>query len=302
MEHKPPDCDDFFKQELPSYYNEKIEKAKNFVKKQLEQKRSLVLVTSGGTIVPLEKNMVRYLDNFSEGKRGASSTEYFLEQGYSVIFLTRKHSLQPFSRHFMVHDDLLDLLHIEGDSVTVKEEPSLNAKYLVEAYSKVKKEEKLLTINFLTVVEYLFLLKGLCECISILGRQAIVYLAAAVSDFYLPPERIATHKIQSGGPLQLTFADVPKMVRPLRDKWCPQAYIVTFKLETDVKILEAKCKGALEKYEHQLVVGNLLQNYHDEVNLFQRNESAEKLRREKNEIDLERALVSKICSLHKVWK
>ena len=36
----------------------------------------------GGTIIPLEKNTVRFIDNFSTGNRGAASSEYFLAQGY----------------------------------------------------------------------------------------------------------------------------------------------------------------------------------------------------------------------------
>ena len=35
----------------------------------------VVLVTSGGTVVPLERQTVRYLDNFSTGSRGAFSAE-----------------------------------------------------------------------------------------------------------------------------------------------------------------------------------------------------------------------------------
>ena len=38
--------------------------------------RRVVLVTSGGTTVPLERKMVRFLDNFSAGTRGAISAEY----------------------------------------------------------------------------------------------------------------------------------------------------------------------------------------------------------------------------------
>ncbi len=38
----------------------------------------IVCVTSGGTSVPLEKNTVRSIENFSTGKRGASSAEYSL--------------------------------------------------------------------------------------------------------------------------------------------------------------------------------------------------------------------------------
>lgn len=51
--------------------------------------RRIVCVTSGGTTVPLEKRCVRYIDNFSSGYRGASSTEYaaltFLNS-HSLVF------------------------------------------------------------------------------------------------------------------------------------------------------------------------------------------------------------------------
>jgi len=49
----------------------------------------ICLVTSGGTSVPLEKNTVRSLENFSTGQRGASSCEHYLAQGVKVIFFHR---------------------------------------------------------------------------------------------------------------------------------------------------------------------------------------------------------------------
>jgi hypothetical protein len=78
---------------------------------QLEHKRKVVCVTSGGTIVALEKNMVRFLDNFSGGNRGAASVEIFLQQGYSVIMLRRKGSAAPFSRYMLFVPSSLLLLH-----------------------------------------------------------------------------------------------------------------------------------------------------------------------------------------------
>lgn len=59
----------------------------------------IVCVTSGGTSVPLEKNTVRSIENFSTGRRGALSAEYFLKAGYCVIFLHRDTSLLPFMNH-----------------------------------------------------------------------------------------------------------------------------------------------------------------------------------------------------------
>lgn len=60
-------------------------------------KRPIVLVTSGGTSVPLEANTVRSVENFSTGTRGARSAEHFLKNGHPVIFLHRKGSMQPYS-------------------------------------------------------------------------------------------------------------------------------------------------------------------------------------------------------------
>lgn len=41
--------------------------------------RPVVVVTSGGTTVPLERRCIRFIDNFSAGTRGAVSVEWFLE-------------------------------------------------------------------------------------------------------------------------------------------------------------------------------------------------------------------------------
>lgn len=48
-------------------------------------KRPVACVTSGGTTVPLERNCVRFIDNFSAGTRGAMSTEQFLQVNSYVL-------------------------------------------------------------------------------------------------------------------------------------------------------------------------------------------------------------------------
>lgn len=51
-----------------------LEKIKNkIIEGPKEQK--IVLITSGGTSVPLEKNTVRSIENFSTGYRGSKSAE-----------------------------------------------------------------------------------------------------------------------------------------------------------------------------------------------------------------------------------
>uniref|UniRef100_A0A915ENV4 DNA/pantothenate metabolism flavoprotein C-terminal domain-containing protein n=1 Tax=Ditylenchus dipsaci TaxID=166011 RepID=A0A915ENV4_9BILA len=88
--------------------------------------------------------------------------------------------------------------------------------------------------------------------------RALIYLAAAVSDFYIREEMLPTHKIQSGnGELQLTLSLVPKFLERLVSKVVPNAYVVSFKLETNDEILISKSKKALEKYGHQVVIGKL---------------------------------------------
>lgn len=45
---------------------------------------------------------------------------------------------------------------------------------------------------------------------------------------------------------------VPKILKAITHVWAPKAYIVSFKLETDIEILEQKSKSALSKYNHQV--------------------------------------------------
>jgi phosphopantothenate---cysteine ligase (ATP) len=54
----------------------------------------------------------------------------------------------------------------------------------------VHKEETLLTLTFVTVNEYLWLLRAVSKELAVLGRGALYYLAAAVSDFFLPREKM----------------------------------------------------------------------------------------------------------------
>ena len=51
--------------------------------------RPIVVITSGGTTVPLERNCVRFIDNFSKGTRGALSAEQFLQVLGSAAYVGR---------------------------------------------------------------------------------------------------------------------------------------------------------------------------------------------------------------------
>jgi phosphopantothenate-cysteine ligase len=50
----------------------------------------------------------------------------------------------------------------------------------------------LVSVHFYTVADYLFLLQRIGQMLAPLGRSAMLYLAAAVSDFYLPESRLVS--------------------------------------------------------------------------------------------------------------
>jgi phosphopantothenate---cysteine ligase (ATP) len=90
-----------------------------------------------------------------------------------------------------------------------------------------------LLLDFVTVHDYLFQLRLLAHCLQPLGASALYYLAAAVSDFHIPPSRMSEHKIQSmggGNSLTIIMDPVPKFLHHLVQKWAPTATIISFKV------------------------------------------------------------------------
>lgn len=140
---------------------------------------------------------VRFLDNFSAGTRGATSAEYFLAAGYAVIFMHRQHSLSPYTRHYShTTNPFLDLLsEPEEDSkdgnspITVLPQHSSALKPVLHNYHSARKAGTLLRLTFVTVTDYLFMLREMSQAMQPLGRRGMYYLAAAVSDFYVPSQK-----------------------------------------------------------------------------------------------------------------
>ncbi|KAG8071170.1 hypothetical protein GUJ93_ZPchr0006g41045 [Zizania palustris] len=148
--------------------------------------RRIVCVTSGGTTVPLEQRCVRYIDNFSSGHRGAASTEYFLKAGYAVIFVHRRGSCQPYCR-FLPDNSFLKFFDVDAESkVQVAESHATIVTKAIGDYCKAIEGGSLLKLPFTTIFEYLQLLKIVATSISSVGPRGMFYLAAAVSDFYVP--------------------------------------------------------------------------------------------------------------------
>lgn len=215
--------------------------------------RPVVLVTSGGTTVPLEKNTVRYIDNFSTGQRGAASVEYFLEQNYIVLFFYRSSSILPYQRHVK----------------SLFDQSETNENHYLEQFHKYK--SSLLLIPFQTVSDYLDGLKQLCSLLKPFGRSALIYACAAVSDYYIPADELTEHKIQSGqNELIVRLKPVPKLLGSIKGEYAPDAFVVSFKLETDENLLEEKCLLSAEKYNQDIIIGNMLKTRTIQVRIFER--------------------------------
>ena len=85
------------KSQLDKYFESLLYLQNNYSNFSGSKEKHLVFITSGGTSVPLEKNTVRSVENFSTGTRGSRSAECFLKAGHPVIFYHRKGSICPFS-------------------------------------------------------------------------------------------------------------------------------------------------------------------------------------------------------------
>jgi phosphopantothenate---cysteine ligase (ATP) len=153
-----------------------------------QQQRPYVVITSGGTTVPLEKLCVRFIDNFSSGSRGASSVEGFLQVGslhccenlnhlsclqlgYVVIFLCRAHSAQPWEQQLPA-DSLVGLLQAalqlnEEGQLALCSEPAASLAQLLTTVNRVKQQNALLTIHFTTIFEYLKVTQETPFCILV---------------------------------------------------------------------------------------------------------------------------------------
>lgn len=291
----------------PAYLPELQEQMAAFIDFHASAKK-VVLVTSGGTTVPLENNTVRFIDNFSAGTRGATSAEYFLENGYAVIFLHREFSLLPYSRHYShTTNCFLDYMTEIDNKVQINPDFADEMLVVLRKYKRATESNLLLLVPFTTVNQYLYTLKCALKLMSRLNSSALFYLAAAVSDFFLPLSRMPQHKIQSQptGTLVIDLEQVPKFLRRLVDSWAPSAMIVSFKLETDSLILLQKSMTALSRYQHQLVIGNLLQTRKWEVVLVTPDGATEWVRMSKEQqqagTEIESLIVPAVVARHEEW-
>jgi len=75
----------------------------------------------------------------------------------------------------------------------VKDEDSDRVRHLLERYVAVTEAGTLLSVAFTSLNEYLYLLMGAAQVLKTYRHQAMFYLAAAVSDFYIPANEMVCH-------------------------------------------------------------------------------------------------------------
>ena len=271
----------------------------------------VVVVTSGGTTAPLERACVRCVDNFSSGARGARLVEEFVRASdeVHVVMVARRGSREAHEMDLI--DSLERERRDVTSKANCVRKASQNvacdvacASHSVDAFEidakdgeakareahrdaarraiarRTNARKRVIVVRYTTVYEYLVYLKATCEAVERVtsegGGRAVVVCAAAVSDFYVPWGDLPMHKIQSdayasNGGLELKLAPVPKMLGVLKREWCPSAYVVGFKLETDADILDEKSKQSLERYALDAVVANELESRYRKVTIFSRD-------------------------------
>lgn len=113
------------------------------------------------------------------------------------MFFHRDGTLKPFSRHAT---NLFDRLKLDDNQKAYSKniltvlnwffdlvEPSAELDRIVA--DNLRYKDSILFYSFTTVDEYLHDLEVICKQLNCLGPRAIIYLAAAVSDFYIHEEK-----------------------------------------------------------------------------------------------------------------
>lgn len=94
------------------------------------------------------------------------------------------------------------------------------------------------------------------------------------------------------------------MIKPLVKDWAPNAFVVSFKLETDPSLLFSKARASLKQYGHQMVIGNVLETRKRTVICLSLTAEIEISLTEKqveSGVEIERDIVNVIINHHSKW-
>jgi hypothetical protein len=112
--------------------------------------------------------------------------------------------------------------------------------------------------------------------------------------------------------ITISLKQVPKMLGLLTREWAPNSFVISFKLETDEKILLQKAEKAIKNYYVSLVVANLLHNRRNHCIIVSQSDFPNCLemdtfqydhvdRKESEEQYIEGSLVNQIVMKHKLF-
>ena len=110
---------------------------------------------------------------------------------------------------------------------------------VVRRHKEVQELGTLHTLTFVTVDDYLFLLRALAKSMRVLGRHAMYYLAAAVSDFFLPRYKMVCRFLPTS-PLRLKYLTDGSLLVLMRPE---------FSQNTKFKAEKAACSSRWIKYQ-----------------------------------------------------
>ena len=82
---------------------------------------------------------------------------------------------------------------MSGDVLSVKSEHMELVTSQLKEHSAVSAADMLLPVEFTTLSDYLHYLQGTAQALAVCGNAAMLYLAAAVSDFYIPTSDLASN-------------------------------------------------------------------------------------------------------------
>ena len=78
--------------------------------------------------------------------------------------------------------------------------------------------------------------------------------------------------------MMMILDQTPKVLRKIKENWAPDAFLVTFKLETDKNLLWKKMKAAYDTIHMDMIVGNILASAKNSVIVWTCPSSTKKLK------------------------
>lgn len=200
-----------------------------------------ILVTSGGTKIPIDK--VRDITNMSQGTFGSKIAAELLELGHEVYFFKAKGSKAPFTVTLNFADE-----REENFWGKLEETQRLYTEYF-DSYKEME---------YQTFDDY----KERLERLIKMEQPDVVVLAAAVSDYGV--ENPFNGKVRSNDLLTIKLMQLPKIIYYIKE-WCPKSKLVGFKLLVDSKeyqLIDAS-KRSISDNKCDMIVANDLADIKD---------------------------------------